>query len=154
MAFFEEFGKKISKMGQTTVQKTKDFADITKLNSSITDEEKKINQIYFQIGKQYVELHGEAAENEFLDLISKIREGKERILEYQAEIEKIRGVMRCEKCGAEISLNSGFCSNCGSKIEIKQEILPETEMETVEILAEEDVNSEENSEEEAEEKNL
>ena len=142
MAFFEDLGKKISKMGQTTVQKTKEFADIAKLNSSISEEERKLKETYLQIGKQYVELYGEKEESDFSELILSIRAGQEKISEYQAEIEKIRGVMRCEQCGAEIAYNSGFCSNCGSKIEMKQELI----MEAVDISADEGAETEESME--------
>ena len=37
MAFFDEIGKKLSQTGQMAVQKTKEMADIAKLNSNISD---------------------------------------------------------------------------------------------------------------------
>lgn len=123
MAFFEDFGKKISQVGHATVQKTKEFADISKLNSMISDEEKRLNEIYLQLGMQYVVLHAEDKENEFADFLEQVRAGKEKIAGYKSEIEKIKGIIRCEKCGAEIAENSGFCSYCGAKVEVKEEAL-------------------------------
>lgn len=41
MAFFDEIGKKITQTGQMAVQKTKNMADIAKLNASLSDEEKE-----------------------------------------------------------------------------------------------------------------
>ena len=40
--FFSNFGKKISNVGQETVKKTKEIAEISKLSNKIKDEEKKI----------------------------------------------------------------------------------------------------------------
>lgn len=63
----------------------KELEDISEINLSISEEERKLNDLYMQLGKKYVE--------------------------------KIKGVICCENCGAEISEKSGFCSNCGTKVE-------------------------------------
>lgn len=36
MSFFDEVGKKITDVGQGTLQKTKNMADVAKLNASIS----------------------------------------------------------------------------------------------------------------------
>ena len=131
MAFFEELGKKISQVGYATVQKTKELADVSKINLSISEEERKLNDLYMQIGKKYVELHMDTPEDEFVELLEQIYTGKEKILSLKSEIEKIKGVICCENCGAEISEKSGFCSNCGAKIELKAEVLEELIVEEV-----------------------
>ena len=131
MAFFEELGKKISQVGYATVQKTKELADVSKINLSISEEERKLNDLYMQIGKKYVELHTYAPENEFAELLEQVCIGKEKIVNLKVEIEKIKGVICCENCGAEISEKSGFCSNCGAKIELKAEVLEEIIVEEV-----------------------
>lgn len=51
MAFFDDLGKKLSQAGQTAVQKTKEITDIARINGLISDEEKKVNNNYYQIGK-------------------------------------------------------------------------------------------------------
>ena len=42
MSFFDNFSKKISQAGQGAAQSAKNFAAVTKLNSMVSDEEKKI----------------------------------------------------------------------------------------------------------------
>ena len=64
-------------------------------------------------------------------MYSTFKEGKEKIVNLKAEIEKIKGVICWENCGAEISEKSGFCSNCGAKIEVKAEALQEILVEEV-----------------------
>ena len=54
MSFFDEVGKKITDVGQGTIQKTKNMADVAKLNSVISEEEQKIKSAYEQIGQIFV----------------------------------------------------------------------------------------------------
>ena len=43
MAFFDELGKKVSEAGQKTLQKTKELSDTARLNSMLSDEERRID---------------------------------------------------------------------------------------------------------------
>ena len=57
MAFFDNIGRKVSEAGQKVIQKTGEMSDTSRLNAQISDEEKKINAAYLQIGKLYTNLH-------------------------------------------------------------------------------------------------
>lgn len=114
MAFFDDLGKKLSNAGQTAVQKTQELAAVAKLNSEISDEEKKINNTYFQIGKLYVAMHENDCESDFQGMIISLRDSTQKIAEYKQQIQNIKGVVRCEKCGAEVANNVAFCSSCGA----------------------------------------
>lgn len=116
MAFFNDLGKKISQTGQMAVQKTKDMADVAKLNSNITEEEKKINNAYYQIGQLFVARYEGNAEDEFKLLIKQLNESQKKIEELKKQIQDIKGVKRCATCGAEIPENATFCSFCGAGI--------------------------------------
>lgn len=117
MAFFDDLGKKISKAGQTAAQKTKEMTDIAKLNSAISEEEKRINNNYNQIGKLYVTLHSTDYENEFAEMVEAIKASEEKISSYRQQVKDIKGTIKCSCCGAEIPINSAFCNVCGSPIE-------------------------------------
>ena len=54
MSFLNNLGQKISDVSQTTIKKTKDLADTAKLNLNISEEERKIDTAYEQIGKWYI----------------------------------------------------------------------------------------------------
>lgn len=114
MAFFDDLGKKLSQAGQTAVQKTKEMTDIARINGLISDEEKKVNNNYYQIGKLYVAMHQSDFESDFGGMISAIRESEAKIRDYKQQIQEIKGVVRCEKCGAEVASNIAFCSSCGA----------------------------------------
>ena len=116
MAFFDDFSKKVTQSGQNAVQKAKDLADISRINSMIAEEERKVSNNYHQIGKLYVSMHGDDCEQEFVGMISAIAEAEEQMEKYRQQIRDIKGLLRCEKCGAEISKNSTFCSSCGAPV--------------------------------------
>lgn len=59
--------------GQKTVQKTKEMSDILRLESLVTKEENKLEQIYSQIGKMYVSLHTDSFEDAFAGMFGEIR---------------------------------------------------------------------------------
>ena len=47
-------------------------------------------------------------------MISSLLEAENRITERRQKIQDIKGVVRCEKCGAEVSAIAAFCSACGA----------------------------------------
>ena len=116
MAFFDDFGKKISNLGQTAVQKTRGVTDIARLNSAVNDEEKKLNNTYREIGKIYVRLHLNDPEPSLVDYVRAAAEGEQRIAVYRQQIQETRGTVRCPSCGGQVTANSAFCNNCGFKL--------------------------------------
>lgn len=113
MAFFDDLGKKISEVGQGAVQKTKDMADTAKINSMMAEEERKINNIYYQIGMMYVAQHPTDYEEIFAVLIASLNESLTKIAEYKDKIREIKKIAICPKCGSEVDSGAMFCAVCG-----------------------------------------
>lgn len=61
-AFFEGIGRKFSQTGQDAVKKTKDLAEISRINSQMTEEEKKLNKLYMKLGQLYYQMNKETAD--------------------------------------------------------------------------------------------
>ena len=116
MAFWDNLGQKASETTAKAVQKAKEISDVAKLNSMISEEETKINNIYNQIGKLYVTMHPHDCEKEFSDMIASIKQSDEKIISYRQQIQDIKGIIHCEKCGAEVPTGSAFCSSCGAEM--------------------------------------
>lgn len=114
MAFFENLSKTVTGVGQKTIAKTKELADTSRLNSMISEEEKVITNQYFQIGKLYVSIHKDDFGDDFAGMIGAIAEAEAKIRDYKKQIQDIKGVQRCEKCGAEVPNGAAFCSSCGA----------------------------------------
>ncbi len=114
MAFLDDIGKKIGMAGQTAAQKAMVMTDVARINADIAEEEKKMDNNFLQIGKLYISLHAEDWEKEFDGMVAAIRESELRIKGYRERIQSIKGVVRCERCGAEVANTAAFCNSCGA----------------------------------------
>lgn len=114
MAFFESLGKKASEATAKAAQQAKVFSETSKLNSLISEEEKKINGNYYELGKLYAAIHQNDYEENFAGMITAIAASERKIKAYRAQILEVKGVMHCQKCGAEVAKGSAFCSSCGN----------------------------------------
>ena len=155
MAFWDNLGKKASEAADKVAQQAKVISETAKLNSSVSEEERKISANYSEIGKLYVSLHKDDCEEAFAELIAAITESEAKIAEYKEQIKVIKGVAVCEKCGAELPRGTAFCSACGApmpKIEEEVEVEAEDVVDTTaEVVAEEVVAEEAPAEEKTEE---
>lgn len=116
MAFFDNIGKKASEATAKAIQKAQELSEISRVNALISAEEKKMNETYYQIGKLYVSLHGSDCDENFSGMVSAVLECDQKISEYRKQIQNIKGVQRCEKCGAEVARGVAFCSSCGASV--------------------------------------
>lgn len=114
MGFFDDLGKKVTDAGQKAMQKTQEMSEIVRVNSLISQNENKINNAYVQIGKLFVSTYGNECEPEFAEMVATVAELEQQIAEYKKQIQDIKGIQRCEKCGAEVPRGVVFCSSCGA----------------------------------------
>lgn len=124
MAVWNNFGKKASNTTAKAVQQAKILTETSRLNTLISEEKKKINSFYSQIGQAYAQVHHDDYEPGFGELMKALAETERRIREYDAQIKKLRGVVDCPGCGAELPMNAAFCSACGATIPHKEPIRP------------------------------
>lgn len=134
MAFFD----KLSEMAKNVGDKTGDMIEVSKLNSQISDAEKRIVEKKKEIGEycwgQYIaniQLDPEVAK-----LCAAIKEDEAFIAKTHAEIQSIKadkaaapvvveaGLLRCQSCGASNPEGTGFCQSCGTKLEVPAPVAP------------------------------
>ena len=116
MAFFGNLGGKIKNVGQNIAHSTKKFADVTKLKSSISDNEKQITELYTAIGKEYYERHKDDVNAEEQKNIEAITALFKQINDLKEEIKELEGVATCPNCGKDVPSDVMFCNHCGCKI--------------------------------------
>lgn len=114
MAFWDNISQKATVTTAKAVQKAKEMSDIARLNSMVSEEETKINNLYYQVGKLYVTMHPQDYEAEFAGMIASLAESEEKVKNYRQQIQDIKGVARCTQCGAEVQAGVAFCSACGA----------------------------------------
>ena len=92
MAFFDELKDKAMDLGRAGVAKSRQLAEIAKLNLANSAEEDAIKKAYIEIGKLYYAERGMAPEAAYVALCEKItaskvtiEENKSRIAELKAE---------------------------------------------------------------------
>ncbi len=128
MSFFNDLVQKTSDASSKAVKKAQDMTEISKLNSQISAEEKKIKSVCLDVGEKYVELHKEDHEEAFAEMFATIEEALQKIEDCKTQIERIKGVKKCDKCGKEVPDEVAFCSSCGNampKPEPKEEEVAE-----------------------------
>jgi len=126
MGFFDNLEKTITSASQGAIQKGKDMAESAKFNSLIAEEEKKVNNLYIQIGKKYVEEIGNSAPAEYAEYVNLIFASNAKIAEYKQRVKELKRVVQCPSCGAEAAEGTVFCSVCGAKIVDEQAAAPVT----------------------------
>ena len=135
MAFFDRLTKTVTEASQKTLAKTKELADTSRLSVMIAEQERIANNQYLEIGKLYVSTHKDNYEEDFSGMIAAIADAEAKIRDYKKQIQAIKGVQRCENCGAEVPNGSAFCSSCGAAMP-KNVVAEPTDVVTVEPAAE------------------
>lgn len=121
MPVFNDIGKKLSQTGQDAVKKTKDMIETGKLNSLVSDEKKRIANLYQKIGKTYFELFSANPDERVAEACAQISESMRNIEEWIAEANRLKGIAACPACGAENAVTANFCNYCGAHMVKKEE---------------------------------
>lgn len=127
MAFFEQIGKRLTDAGQNVAQQTKNLADVTQLNNAISEKERKISQLFLTMGQSYYERHKNDNSAEECEIIAEINSLYAEIFANREKIKQIKGVLKCENCGADVPLNAAFCNVCGTKVNRTEVVREDTE---------------------------
>lgn len=117
MAFFEQLGKRLSDASQNVAQQTKNLADVSQLNSANSEKEKQIKRLIFELGKAYYEAHKKDFDAEGVEIIGEINTLYREIHDNHEKIKQIKGIVKCNNCGADVPVGATFCNGCGTKVE-------------------------------------
>ena len=118
MTLFDDFSKKVGSFAQTTVQKSKELAEITKINFQISGEEDKIKKTYIEIGKIYFEENAASATGRTAELCNQINASMDVIKDLREKINEAKNIVLCPNCGKEVDNSNKFCNGCGAKMPV------------------------------------
>jgi len=129
MAFLDNIKNKALQAAQTAADKTKVMMEVSNLNGIIDTEKKQINSCFMKIGEISYENYPNGVAPQIEELIEQINTSKQKIVDCNEQIKKLKGSDKCEKCGANLMINcansrcgeSQFfenikCTACGKKI--------------------------------------
>lgn len=123
MAFnFDELTRKAKDVANKAADRTKDAAELVKLNVAIAGEQKEIDKNYCAIGEWFVgEYEGEIPDA-VREAVEAVNASKAKIAELEASkpvkeepsgpVEEAPAGKKCPICGAES--DSKFCPQCGA----------------------------------------
>lgn len=136
MAFFEELGKTLTKVGEATAQKTKEVAEFTKVNAKILEIQGKLDKAYIEVGKRYVELHSVCDEEDMKSVVGVVYGLEDQLREFQQQLQELKGTVKCGQCGSQCEADAYFCSVCGAELQKKGSVIIEGT--ATEVMEEED----------------
>jgi len=90
VAFFDELKDKAMDLGRAGVAKSRQLAEIAKLNLANSAEEDAIKKAYIEIGKLYYAERGMAPEAAYVALCEKITASKVTIEEHKSRIAELK----------------------------------------------------------------
>ncbi len=121
-SFFDNLTDKMNVLGNKIVDATTSSTENIKLSNAIKTEERQIADNYKEIGIKYRELFGSDPAPEMVALIQDIAKRETLIAEYRKKIQQNKGKVVCTGCGAEIDSTTSFCTKCGTKNPVAEEI--------------------------------
>ncbi|MCM1106174.1 MAG: zinc ribbon domain-containing protein [Blautia sp.] len=117
MSFLDDFGRRVSDVSQSAVQKGREVADVAKCKAAISDEEKKLEHLYAQLGRLYMSQHKDDPEEIFAGYISAIRASEQKLLGYKNNLGALKNMAKCAGCGVMVPRDSRFCPKCGAPMD-------------------------------------
>ena len=109
----------VGRFAQNAVSKSKEMAEITRLNMEISNQEQRLRELYGQLGQYLVENPDlvPADRQDAQALLQDVAQVKAGIEASKATLLEVRNVNICPGCGAEVSRSSKFCPSCGAQMD-------------------------------------
>lgn len=135
MAFLDDLSKKLTEVGQATVSKTKEIAEMTKYTTSIREEKKKLESFYTELGTYFYNNNKDSVDETYKEHFEQITKSLEKIEELQEQLNSIKEIQNIEENEASASTSvevenndaveetvednqakEGYCKKCGAKL--------------------------------------
>lgn len=110
-------GKYLEDGVSTVAYKSENILEISKLNLTISSQEKLVDEIYTKIGKKIYKDYKEnkVGEKGLIDKCEEIDVLSEDIEKIKKKILKLRDKKICKKCSAEMDKQAEYCPKCGKQ---------------------------------------
>ena len=112
-----DFGDNMIQFGRTAAVQTKQFADTTRLGAKAADKKRVLDQQYAELGEAVFAKLRAVPDNEYQELIDKIKKTQLEIKDLEDQAAAVKGVKRCPECGAQNPLDADYCCKCGRSLQ-------------------------------------
>ena len=113
MDFLNEFGKRFSSVARSVTEKSKEGAEVTRLNGELRAAEAALEQLFARFGRL---CYGGGGGEEAEALAVRIRAAELQVKELTEKRDAAREYKRCLSCGAVFHREAKFCSACGKRL--------------------------------------
>lgn len=119
MAFIDELKDRAGDVYQIAGKKMGEAVNLTKVKMAITDKQGTLRSLYKELGEiVYRNYKNEVEDPEAIeDKIAEIDIAAESIEELKKEYRKIKNIIICPSCNAEIEADVNYCPKCGEGIQ-------------------------------------
>lgn len=117
MDIFNEFGKRFTSMARTVTEKSKESAEVNRLNGELRAAEATLEALYARYGRACFAIQqGGGDAQEAGELSVRIRAAQLQVAELTERRDAAREFKRCLACGAVHPKEAKFCSACGKRL--------------------------------------
>ncbi len=97
-------------------------AQIAQLEEQLSREGRKIQEAYARLGKRYASLHREDYAPEYADDMKTLFQSESQVVEYWKQLQDLKGIQLCQRCGRELSRTALSCPLCGELTQTGREM--------------------------------
>lgn len=137
MVSMDGLGEFLKENGKKAMDVAKEAAAIAKIKTDMKAEELKMNNTYVEIGKLFCSHASGEIDEVFIPLLQKIADSKEKLVNFEAELDKLKKTVTCPDCGGKSPSGSRFCNTCGAELSTVEVDDPEEQEKSAEETAEE-----------------
>lgn len=118
MTLFDELRDRAADVAQVAGKKVEEAYGATKIKLQIADKQAALRTLYRELGEIVYENSKKAdPEIELMeDKIAEIDLALEVVNELKSSERKIKNVVMCTNCNANVDAGARFCPNCGSEM--------------------------------------
>jgi len=112
--FLNEIGKKIGKTSSHALDRTKNFAEVSRLNLKLAEEEQQLEDLYANLGRLYFKASRNNPELMYREMFGAIEGSQKQISYLQTLINELKGKRSCPECKAACVEGAAYCARCGT----------------------------------------
>ena len=111
-----DFGSKIVRIGQDTKNGVQKMSDSVTINNKIQAEKKSLTRLLAMIGEHVYKQDPDHPIPGMEDEYAAVKVAYGNLEKYKQQLNQIKGIVYCPKCGKPAAEGDKFCAKCGTKL--------------------------------------
>lgn len=122
MDFFTRAMDTLTVAGKGVSKKASEVSAVAKANLKVVNEERDLQDMFRQLGQEFLENYPEQATELFGDIVGRIEKKQRQLEQDREELARLKGQKTCPHCGEMISVNANYCEKCGQSTIIVEQL--------------------------------